>query len=36
VPMPGSGGTIPPPAPTSTNPSEIRKRIRPIATDRAQ
>jgi hypothetical protein len=36
VPMPGSGGAIPPPAPTSTNPSEIRKRIRPIATDRAQ
>ena len=24
------------PAPTSTNPAEIRKRIRPIATDRAQ
>lgn len=36
VPMPGSGGAIPPPAPTSTNPAEIRKRIRPIATDRAQ
>lgn len=34
VPLPGSGGAIPPPAPT--NPADIRKRIRPIATDRAQ
>lgn len=36
VPLPGSGGAIPPPAPPSSNPSDIRKRIRPIATDRAQ